>query len=362
MNKKVLILSGGTGGHVIPAVNFGNYLINKKYICSIISDKRGKKFLNNFNGNVKIINSSHLSGNFFFKILGIIKLISGFFESIIYIVKDKPSIVISFGSYAALPPALIIIFIKKILHIKFYIHEQNSIIGRSNRFLLNFSEKVFLNYNIDFSPNDKNIKRFYHVGLPDNSSKNNISNEDYDMIDKKNFNIFLYGGSQGSKYLIEYLESLIKKIEPRLIKKFFFIVQCPNNYRSKIIKELNTYNCKYFIKDFFNNIENILVKTNLIISRAGAGTINDIIKYKIPAALIPLPTAKDNHQYENTKLLINAKCAIVINENKDEVLKTINFINKIADNKDSYISTKNNFLKIKTPNANKLMLDLIENE
>ena len=112
MNKKALILSGGTGGHVIPAVNFGNYLINKKYICSIISDKRGSKFLNNFNGNVKIINSSHLSGNFFFKILGIIKLISGFFESIIYIVKNKPSIVISFGSYAALPPALTIIFIK----------------------------------------------------------------------------------------------------------------------------------------------------------------------------------------------------------------------------------------------------------
>ena len=48
MNKKIVILSGGTGGHVIPAINFGNYLLSKGYVCSLIIDKRGKKYSKNF--------------------------------------------------------------------------------------------------------------------------------------------------------------------------------------------------------------------------------------------------------------------------------------------------------------------------
>ena len=65
MNKKILICTGGTGGHVIPAVNFGNFLINKGFECCLILDQRGNKFSKNFNGKIFIIRSSHLSGNIF---------------------------------------------------------------------------------------------------------------------------------------------------------------------------------------------------------------------------------------------------------------------------------------------------------
>ena len=67
-NNSILICTGGTGGHVIPAVNFGNYLILKGYRCSLMLDKRGIKYANNFKGNIISIQSSHLSGNFYFKI------------------------------------------------------------------------------------------------------------------------------------------------------------------------------------------------------------------------------------------------------------------------------------------------------
>ena len=52
MNKKIILCSGGTGGHVIPAINFGNYLLQKGYDCSIILDSRGKRYSNNFKGKV----------------------------------------------------------------------------------------------------------------------------------------------------------------------------------------------------------------------------------------------------------------------------------------------------------------------
>ena len=66
MNKSFLILTGGTGGHVIPAVNFGNYLIENRIICKIATDKRGLKYTTGFNGEVFNVKSSHFSGNIFF--------------------------------------------------------------------------------------------------------------------------------------------------------------------------------------------------------------------------------------------------------------------------------------------------------
>ena len=64
MNKKnYLIISGGTGGHVIPAVNFGNFIIENGYDCFLLVDQRGKKYTNKFKGKIKIINSSNFSNN-----------------------------------------------------------------------------------------------------------------------------------------------------------------------------------------------------------------------------------------------------------------------------------------------------------
>ena len=77
-NKRFLICSGGTGGHVIPAVNFGNFLIDRGYECSLILDKRGAKYSNGFKGKIFLIYSSHLSGNIFFKIKSIFFLFFGF--------------------------------------------------------------------------------------------------------------------------------------------------------------------------------------------------------------------------------------------------------------------------------------------
>ncbi len=66
MHNSFVIFSGGTGGHVLPAVFFGNYLISNGYRCVLITDNRGKKYSNQFKGKVKTINASHLTGGFFF--------------------------------------------------------------------------------------------------------------------------------------------------------------------------------------------------------------------------------------------------------------------------------------------------------
>ena len=100
MSDNILIITGGTGGHVLPAVNFFKYLEENNNKVFILTDYRGGRYINDLNQN-KIFNiySSHYSGNLLFKLIATIKLLFGFIQSIIIFIKNKPKNIISFGSY-----------------------------------------------------------------------------------------------------------------------------------------------------------------------------------------------------------------------------------------------------------------------
>ena len=215
MKKNFLLITGGTGGHVIPAKNFANYLSIKNVNCTIITDKRGYKYFNNYNGKIYIISSSNLNGNIIFKIFGIFQILLGLIQSFTIIFLLKPSHFISFGSYASFSPMLSCIFFKPFYKFSVYIHEQNSIIGRTNKFFLNFTNKLFLNFDIKSKINSKFKDKIFVVGSPENNfqKNNNISNKN----SKSNFTIFISGGSQGSEFVSNFATNLIKIIDDEKI-------------------------------------------------------------------------------------------------------------------------------------------------
>ena len=107
MKSNILIITGGTGGHVIPALNFFNYLQNESQNVFLLTDNRGHKYIKNiYKSNILKIESSHLSGNLYFKFVAIIKLLIGFLQSLIIFIKIRPKTIISFGSYASLTPLI----------------------------------------------------------------------------------------------------------------------------------------------------------------------------------------------------------------------------------------------------------------
>ena len=360
MKKNVLIITGGTGGHVIPAINLANFFSNKNINCRVLVDKRGYKYINNFNGKIHIINSSNLSGNFIFKILGLFSLSYGFIQSLFITLFFKPNIAISFGSYASFFPMLSCIIFKSILKTKLFIHEQNSILGRSNIILSRFCEKIFLNYNIPLNINKKYIKKIFVVGFPENnfyylkSEKNTKPN--------KKFTIFIMGGSQGSEFISKFSSKLIKIIDKERKLSVRFIFQCPKNVLNNVTNDLIHIRSELIIKDYFTNIDEILNKTSIAISRAGAGSLNDFINYNIPSILIPLPTAKDNHQYFNASILEKENVAIILDQSKNEIEKAKNYIYGFYKNLKDLQEISSRFDKIRVKNSNSLIYKLITNE
>ena len=358
MNKNIIFFSGGTGGHVIPAIIFGNYLIDQGFNCSLILDKRTKQYSNSFKGKVLIINSSHFSGNYFFKIKAVLSMLRGFFQSLNFILKNKPDVCISFGSYATLMPLLNIVVLRIFKKINLYLHEQNSVIGRVNFLFLPFAKNIFINFKITKNIKKKFSNKKVYAGLPTlniltkNKIKKNLHNE------KKI--IFIYGGSQGSVSIINKFLILLKSIDKKFYSKIRLIVQANKIMHKKLNKVFNTLNIEYEVNEYYNNINEILYKTDLAITRAGAGTINDLVNHKIPSMIIPLTNSIQNHQFYNAKFLSDSKAAYLIDEynfnlkNNQKIFLSLIF----DENQISVIRDK--LEQIVLPNANKIMLSYIK--
>ena len=360
MKQNFLLITGGTGGHVIPAKNFANYLSNKNIECTIITDRRGYKYLNNYKKKVYVINSSNLNGNLIFKVVGILQILFGLIQSLIIIFKIKPSHSISFGSYASFAPMLTCIIFNLFHKVNLYIHEQNSIIGRTNKFFLKFTSKIFLNFDIKSKINSKFKDKIFVVGSPEKYSFKNINKNSKSL--EGVFTIFISGGSQGSEFVSKFATKLIKIIDNEKIIKAKFIFQCSKHMIKKTEEELKNINSSIILKDFFINIDEILLNTNLAICRSGAGTIIDLINFRLPSVLIPLPSSKDNHQFFNASILEKHNLATIIDQKNNDLNKAKKYIYEIFANPKKLELISKKFDMIKVKNSNYLIYKLVVNE
>ena len=140
MNKIVFLVAGGTGGHLFPAMALSSEKIRAKLIYLV--DKRTKKFLENKNQDFIVIPSEKIHKNVLKFPATCIKIISGILISLFYILKKKPSLVVGFGGYTSVPTLIA----AKLLNVKILLHEQNSVMGRTNRILSKISKNVAITF------------------------------------------------------------------------------------------------------------------------------------------------------------------------------------------------------------------------
>ena len=134
--KKIIISTGGTGGHIFPAIVLAKYLKKNKFDVLLIGNKKIDDYIKKDELEYKIINSGYNLKSF----KSIKNIIYGIIQSVKIFKEFKPDLVVGFGSYATLP-VLIVAYFKKI---NLYLHEQNSHIGRINRFFSKYAKFCFL--------------------------------------------------------------------------------------------------------------------------------------------------------------------------------------------------------------------------
>jgi UDP-N-acetylglucosamine--N-acetylmuramyl-(pentapeptide) pyrophosphoryl-undecaprenol N-acetylglucosamine transferase len=332
MIQKILISTGGSGGHVLPATILYEHLKDQFHV-SISTDNRGFKFLDKDKYNLEIFNVNSISNNIFllpFQFFSIIYLI---IKSIFFLKKKKINILISTGGYMSLP----LCFASKLLNIKLFLFEPNMVLGRSNKFFVISCEKFFCysvmikNYPNKYI-NKINVipallrKKFYEV-----KKAKNI---------EENINLLVIGGSQGAKIFDKLIKIPIIELSKRYSLKIYQQTNLDNSENLKKFYEDNNINYELF--DFNNDISNLMSKANICLTRAGASTLAELVFLNLPFVAIPLPTSKDNHQFENAFFYKEIGCNWILNQNKINNETMTSALVNIIDNKHEYLAKKMN--------------------
>ena len=351
----IVLVSGGTGGHVIPAVNLGNYLVENGHNCFLLIDDRGKKYVsNNFRGKIIIISSSHLNHNFFIKLKSLYFLLFGLIQATFYLINIRPSKCIAFGSYASFMPLIILSFFKFIGLTHLYLHEQNSVMGKVNIFFSPVANKIFLNFKETEKLKNVYKKKSYLVGLPENHIYNYRLRK-VNIGKNKIIRIFVCGGSQGAVNLNYKIKNLLLRINKDFSEKIEISMQCPNSQINEFKEIFKQSQVRFELKDFYENILDKLYQTDILVARAGAGTIHDVIIAQIPTIFIPLPNSSNNHQFQNARYLRSKKAALIIEENDLDNNHSYLIIKNLIEDSNQQISMIKNLQKFKNFDTNNLI-------
>ena len=352
--NKVFLVGGGTGGHCLPMLTTYNEFKKKDILCKLITDTRGQLFFKSVPPNdILLIKNIVLTNS---RLAQIINLPFFLTQAFCICLLSRSDYAIGFGGFITIPFLLVC----KILNIKYCLHEANAIMGKANIFLTKNAENIFTAFKVTKKIYKKNYNNIHYVGLP-------IRNLKYDnnlllKTKKKELNICILGGSQGSKSLSQLVAKAMIGLKPLINKKIRLSHQCRKEDLKRVKNIYSSFYLNVEVNPFFNDMTSRMKNADLIISRSGSSTVNEIIFYEKPSILIPYPHAAEDHQMFNALSLSGNSCAKIIKDIDLNPRILINEILKIMMSplKKHYIKSKLSRNKIYNPSLN--MLSILKNE
>ena len=325
--KKIIIATGGTGGHIFPAYSLAKHFIDNKINVEIISDKRGLKYLQDYN-DIKVIeitSSTIFKKNIFQIFFSSLVIFYSIFRSFIFLLANKPNLVFGMGGYSSFPVCIA----AKILRIPFIIYENNLHIGKANRYLLPYAKKVFVSYKDLEGIPEKYQNKICEIG---NIIRKEILNfqdkSDFSQNDRK-LKILILGGSQAAKVFAERLPKIFKECNEAEIS-FKIYQQCLPEQNKFLTSFYEHLNIDFEIFNFSNNILDYFSKINLAITRSGSSMLAELINVRIPFISVPLPSSADEHQLKNAIYYEKNGYSYLIEE-KNLKAKLFQLIKKISE-------------------------------
>lgn len=277
----------------------------------------------------------------------LLKIPFGIYKSRKLVKEINPDLVLSFGSAAG----ALVSFWANMLKIPVIVHEQTATAGRANIFSSYFAKLVLISRESSSTFFNKHKTKL--VGNPIN---NNIIGSIKNEARPKVKTILVTGGSRGSTWINDAL----KPILPQLLQKYYVVHQTGSGKLEEFNKIKNN---KYFAFEQTNpkNMAEILTKSDIVVARAGANTVSELIALKKPSILIPIPWTYNNEQTENAKYMESLGLARILTQKELTAQKLLSEINTLVDN---YSTIVKNSVDIVSPDllASEKIVDILEDE
>ena len=339
---RVIISAGGTGGHIFPALAIINKIKEEEPKSEFLYIGTHNRMEKDLIPEMKIpyepIEVTGFEGK---NVLDKVKAIINLFKAkkkCLKIIKDfNPDVVIGAGGYVTAP----VIWAAKSLGLKTFIHEQNSVIGKSNKFLSRYADKIGVSFEstLELFPKDKVVLTGNPCGEKALSTPK-ISKKEFGLEEDKKL-VLIVMGSLGSKTINEKMSEYIYGFRN---KDYQVIFVTGNDYYEKLKNKMFPKNVK--VVPFIKDMPGIMKNTDLIVSRAGASTMSEIMALGIPTIFIPSPYVTNNHQYKNAMDLVNKEAALIIEEKDLTKANIIRMIDDTIENEEKYNKLKNNIKKL----------------
>ena len=333
---RVIVSAGGTGGHIYPAIAIINKIKDEEPNSEILyigtTDRMEKDLIPELGIKYEAIRISGIKRKITLENVKVLFQFLSARKKCKKIVKEfDPDIVIGAGGYVTGP----VIWAAKQLGKKTFIHEQNSVVGLSNRYLTKYADKIGVSFasTLEAFPKDKVVL----TGNPCSEKALNMkkaNKEDYGLSKNKRL-VLIVMGSLGSRTVNDKIVTFLKDFKGKDYEVMFVT---GNSYYEKVKDIKVPSNVK--IVPFIYEMPSLMKVTDLMVSRAGASTMSEILVLNVPTIFIPSPYVTNNHQYKNAMDLVNQNAALILEEKdltKDNLIKLI----------DDTLNDKNNYKNLK---------------
>jgi UDP-N-acetylglucosamine--N-acetylmuramyl-(pentapeptide) pyrophosphoryl-undecaprenol N-acetylglucosamine transferase len=305
MTRTVLIMAGGTGGHVFPALAVAQSLQQRGVNVEWLGTSRGIEAEKVPAAGLLLhtINISGVRGKGLASLLKApFQILLAIGQALLIVRKLKPICVLGFGGFVSGPGGLASWLMARPL----LIQEQNAIAGTSNRLLASFASKVLTGYPISLG-GKKNV----YLGNPVREEISRVSAPDQRWADRSGkLRLLVLGGSLGAKPINEVLPPALSRLNKASLPEVWH--QAGHDHAEGVKAAYSKVNIEARVEPFIENMAQAYAWADLVICRAGALTIAELTAVGVASILVPLPYAIDDHQTANARWLEQSDAAVVL--------------------------------------------------
>ena len=322
-NKTLLVMAGGTGGHVFPGLAVADKLKQQGWNVSWLgtADRMEAQLVPEHGYEIDFIDIAGVRGNGLKRLLmAPSRIIKSIYQARRVLKKRNVNLVLGMGGFASGPGGIA----AWSMGIPVVLHEQNAAAGLTNRILSHFAKKVLMGFSGAFQSKNAilvgNPVRKQLIELP----MKNISDENSAL------KVLVVGGSLGAKVLNDLLPQVLAGFKDSQLKVHH---QSGKGHFTDLQSRYQAVGFDAHVQEFISDMASVYDWADLVICRAGALTVSEIAVLGLPAIFIPLPHAVDDHQTKNAQSLVSQGAAVMIPQNELNTDKLSDYLCRFLQNR-----------------------------
>lgn len=323
-HKNLLVMAGGTGGHVFPGLAVADKLKQQGWQVRWLgtADRMEAQLVPEHGYEIDFIDIAGVRGNGLKRLLlAPFKIIKSILQARAVLKKNNIKLVLGMGGFASGPGGIA----AWSMGIPVILHEQNAAAGLTNRILSRFSKKVLMGF--------PNAFQSHKAELVGNPVRENLIKLPEKTISESSapLKALVVGGSLGAKVLNDLLPNVLANFSDSQIS---IIHQTGKQHYQSVVNAYQENKVSADVRAFISDMDEVYKWADVIICRAGALTVSEIAVVGLPAIFIPLPHAVDDHQTKNTQQLVDLQAALLIPQKELNKQLLSDYLQKFSQNRE----------------------------